>query len=257
MELILVIAIIGVLAAFLIPALNSAREKGRATLCRNNLRQLGTAVQLYTPDHDEALPGSHRSTSVNAESDWIWEGPKAGAVVGDGVYIDDKNTAEWKRPGFAFHAEGGSLFEYVTGETRREAKPGPDAYSIHEERTWNVYRCPGTGQLGEALRNNYQMNMYTDAGRDDKEGHVRAVSVYNPASKLLFLNPSPRRTTSGAFDPRVGDYAEVADEMFMLHGGRSEVVFLDNHSESIHPKTIFRASKDRYSEEQYFRFSRP
>ncbi len=46
-ELLVVIAIIGILAAMLIPVINRVRERARAASCKNNLKQLGTALALY------------------------------------------------------------------------------------------------------------------------------------------------------------------------------------------------------------------
>ncbi|HEV7221614.1 MAG TPA: DUF1559 domain-containing protein [Pirellulales bacterium] len=57
-ELLVVMAIIGVLVAVLLPAVQYAREAARLTSCRNNLKQIGLAFQHYEGQHLVYPPSS-------------------------------------------------------------------------------------------------------------------------------------------------------------------------------------------------------
>jgi prepilin-type N-terminal cleavage/methylation domain-containing protein/prepilin-type processing-associated H-X9-DG protein len=55
-ELLVVIAIIAILAAILFPVFARAREKARQSTCTSNQRQIAASIQMYSQDHDDALP---------------------------------------------------------------------------------------------------------------------------------------------------------------------------------------------------------
>ena len=58
-EILIVLAITGVLAAILLPVFNSARNSSRTTSCASNLRQIGVAMQLYVNDYQGFYPSYH------------------------------------------------------------------------------------------------------------------------------------------------------------------------------------------------------
>ena len=62
-ELLIVIAIIGILAALLLPVLSAAKEKARRTICLNNLRQVNLGIRMYSDDANDTSPSVGQSTN--------------------------------------------------------------------------------------------------------------------------------------------------------------------------------------------------
>ena len=55
-ELLIVVAIIGVLASMLLPVLGKARGKARLAVCKNNLKQISYLLVMYQDDNDDYYP---------------------------------------------------------------------------------------------------------------------------------------------------------------------------------------------------------
>ncbi|MDE3066704.1 MAG: prepilin-type N-terminal cleavage/methylation domain-containing protein [Verrucomicrobiota bacterium] len=66
-ELLVVMAVIAILAALLLPALNGARASAQAIACRNNLKQWALATQLYAVDNVDFLPREGKPTPLEAD----------------------------------------------------------------------------------------------------------------------------------------------------------------------------------------------
>ena len=77
-ELLVVIAILAIVAALLVPALSSAKSRAHSTTCKNHLRQMGLALQMYVQDHNRypyfrSLPDPSDREPVEAQNNrWWW-----------------------------------------------------------------------------------------------------------------------------------------------------------------------------------------
>ncbi len=67
-ELLVVIAIIAILAAMLLPALASAKEKATRTGCKSNEHQIAIGLQMYANESRDKLP-----YTATGSGDWMWD----------------------------------------------------------------------------------------------------------------------------------------------------------------------------------------
>jgi prepilin-type N-terminal cleavage/methylation domain-containing protein len=79
-ELLVVIAIIAILAGMLLPALASAKEKGRMARCQSNLHQVTLAVMQYTEDNNDSYWVSDKDGTIPNDGQWT-KNPKSDVML--------------------------------------------------------------------------------------------------------------------------------------------------------------------------------
>lgn len=94
-ELLVVIAVIGILIALLLPAVQAAREAARRAHCGSNLKQLGVAAQNFHAAHNKFPPGYYGPPLLEASPP---EGDHYGVAVGVLAfllpYVEEEATGE-------------------------------------------------------------------------------------------------------------------------------------------------------------------
>jgi prepilin-type N-terminal cleavage/methylation domain-containing protein len=111
-EMLIVVALIGILIALLIPAVQAAREASRRTSCQNNLRQVGLSLLNYESIH-RLLPVGAQANITFGISWWV---PIVGSL-GESA-VQDQFDMRGPHAGSAiFHSYNGTLIDRVRIES--------------------------------------------------------------------------------------------------------------------------------------------
>ncbi|HXF10402.1 MAG TPA: prepilin-type N-terminal cleavage/methylation domain-containing protein [Desulfuromonadaceae bacterium] len=97
-ELLVVIGIVGILAAMLLPALNAAREHARRTKCLSNLHQISIGMNVYAADCGDRLIEAHTSRTGYSVQISI-NPPQRELAAGAGLMMPTNAPTVWTCPG--------------------------------------------------------------------------------------------------------------------------------------------------------------
>ena len=222
LELLVVVAILGVLAALLLPTLARAKNRAQAIACLSNHRQLGLACLLYAGDYGDALPynlGDSETKSLVAEGRYLnW----VNNVMSWDTDPDNTNTSL---------LQAGGLGPYCSGSVE-------------------IYRCPADWVLSEDQRDagwrarvrSLSMNaLMGDAGEFTRSGtnvnvpgyrqYFRFDHIPEPSRLFVFIEEHPDSVDDGYFlnNPRVLEWHDLPAS---YHGGLANLSYADGHVES-------------------------
>jgi len=123
-ELLVVIAIIAILAALLLPALQSAKEQGRRTVCRNNLQQIGRAMNNYAAEWDNYyVPGDFMFGHD------IWAPRTHIGVPPDGTWWGEANLGYLLKTELLPHPKNSDHVFYCPS---MDSRPSPEGWFMYE-----------------------------------------------------------------------------------------------------------------------------
>ena len=206
-EILVVIGIIALLAALLLPALGSAKERARSVECANNLRQLSLAWSLYADDNAGLLVNNHGiQETVRSQQNWV------------------NNLEDWL---------------VSDGNTNLGALTGGKLGSYLNEAT-AVFKCPSdrsVAENGPRIRSISMNSLVGDPGELTNRFNPQFVQFFkieempNPANIYVFLEEHPDTINDGFFMNR-WDETRWGNLPASYHNGAANLSFADGHGES-------------------------
>ena len=219
-ELLVVLAIIGILAAMLLPALGRGRARAQAAACANNLRQVGLAFQLYLHDNAGTFPTSSPHSGLGAQpEDWVWWQMAA----------DASGNFTMRDP------QRGSVIQQLGPYQPRLLRCPADRDADAREVLWK--KNPGVEQYFYS----YSLNAHGDAGMASFIARDRALiilnkqtTIRNPSGKIMLAEEKGAANDGpGTAVIDDGRWLPPGYPLTSRHSKRANVTMADGHLETV------------------------
>ena len=223
-ELLVVMAILSILMALLLPAIQSAKDKAKEGKCIANMRQLAMAMHTYAGEFEDHLPLT-APAGRNHSGDWVW---------GGNVVSHPQQVEACQR----ILIEDGALWTYVYPGVERHQKKPEEWYSLPQK---NAYLCPSAGAVERKRGLSYSMNWtlsLDETGATDYNGVVLP-RIKNTSRCVLLVDEGPE-LNDGHYD--ASDFPNQGN----LHNGGGNLAFCDAHVQWFPVEEIQKMRDKRY-----------
>jgi len=213
-ELLVVISVIGLLMGILLPALSSAREQGRCTVCKSNLKNIGLALRMYLDDYEGKMPSAEPLPGKWGQEGQHWF--MNSALMGNlGLKVLKNGNGELIGPG-----KNRSVLTCPSHRNPDMTRHNPPNY-LTEEREY-VLSYMANGTLGVS-------------GRAAMPSVYRREDEYKkPAKSMMFCDGNGTKQVPGI----VLFFGCPRENFEYRHKGKANVLFLDQHIESLKEEDI-------------------